>query len=319
MNWQQLPATTQWISLFSGVFAVLIAASALAAIIQRRATSPSGQSLALNLAERTRAWWVMVIGLGAAIWLGPTAVILLFAFISLQCLREFLSLTYTRRADHRAMLACFFGFLPLQYVLVYHQWYGLFSVLIPVYGFLWLPISAAMGQDPNRFLERTAKMQWGLMICVYCLSHIPALLMLPIPGYDDRNLFLIAYLILVVQASDVFQYVWGKLLGKTKIAPSISPSKTLEGLIGGWLCATALGAALYWITPFTLWQSALIALLLNVLGFFGGFVLSAIKRDRGVKDWGNMIEGHGGMLDRVDSLSFSAPVFFHVLRYFFTP
>ena len=156
------------------------------------------------------------------------------------------------------------------------------------------------------------------MICVYCLSHLPALMTLAIPGYAGRNLLLLLFLMLVVQSSDVLQYLWGKLYGRRKLAPLISPSKTLEGLVGGILSSSALGASLWWITPFNLWQAGLIALLINVMGFFGGFVLSAIKRERGIKNWGNLVNGHGGLLDRVDSLSFAAPVFFHIVRYGWT-
>jgi phosphatidate cytidylyltransferase len=155
------------------------------------------------------------------------------------------------------------------------------------------------------------------MISVYCLSHVPALVGLHIPGYESRDLLLIAFLVLVVQSSDVLQYVWGKLAGRHKIAPLLSPSKTVEGFAGGVASATLLGAALWWITPFTPWQAGLVALLVNLMGFCGGLVMSAIKRDRGVKDWGHMIEGHGGMLDRLDSLCFAAPIFFHLTRYFF--
>jgi phosphatidate cytidylyltransferase len=147
---------------------------------------------------------------------------------------------------------------------------------------------------------------------------VPALLTLDIPGFGGRNLLLIVFLVLVVQSSDVLQYIWGKLFGRHTIAPDVSPSKTLEGLIGGVASATAIGAALWWITPFKPWQSALIALAINVMGFLGGLVMSAIKRDRGVKDWGDMIEGHGGMLDRLDSVVFAAPVFFHITRYWWT-
>ena len=133
-----------------------------------------------------------------------------------------------------------------------------------------------------------------------------------------RNLLLVVFLLLTVQSSDVFQYIWGKLLGRHALSKQISPSKTVEGLVGGVLSATVMGAALWWITPFSPVEAAFVALVINTLGFFGGFVLSAIKRDRGVKDWGHLIEGHGGMLDRVDSLAFSAPVFFHLLRHEWT-
>jgi len=301
-------------ALFGGVFAVLALASSVGGLLRWRLAGRSS-SVIDNLNARIKAWWWMIGALAIAFWIGKTGVVVLFAFISLQALREFISVTYTRVGDHRALLWCFFVFLPLQYVLIGMDWYGLFSILIPVYAFLLLPISASLSTDTKHFLERAAKVQWGLMICVYCISHVPALLTLPIAGFEGRNLQLIVFLVLTVQSSDVFQYVWGKLFGKRKLAPQISPSKTLEGLVGGVLASTAVGAALYWITPFNVWQAALVALTINILGFFGGFVLSAIKRDRGLKDWGAMIEGHGGMLDRVDSISFSAPIFFHILRY----
>ena len=153
---------------------------------------------------------------------------------------------------------------------------------------------------------------------MFCLSHVPALLTLPIPGFEDRKLLLVAFLVLVVQASDVLQYVWGKLLGRHKIAPRLSPSKTVEGFAGGVVSATALGAALWWLTPFPPLQAALMALAITLMGFCGGLVMSAIKRDRGVKDWGWMISGHGGMLDRLDSVIFAAPIFFHLTRYWWT-
>lgn len=306
-------------AVFGGVFAVLALASTIGAVLKFRLAPAGPHAVIDNLNARLKAWWVMILLIGAAIWVGKGGVIALFGFISFQCLREFVSLTHTRRGDHRALLWSFFCFLPLQYYLIAIGWYGLFSILIPVYAFLLLPISASLGSDTTRFLERAAKVQWGLMICVYCLSHVPALLTLEIPGFVGRNALLIVFLILVVQSSDVFQYVWGKLLGRHTLSPAISPSKTVEGLVGGVASSTAVGAAMWWITPFSPLQAAAIALVINVLGFFGGFVLSAIKRDRGVKDWGSLIEGHGGMLDRVDSISFSAPIFFHIVRYWWVP
>ncbi len=257
--------------------------------------------------------------IGFAFWLGQAAVILLFYGVSFYALREFITLTPTRRSDYPALVAAFYFVLPMQYLLIYIDWYSMFSIFIPVYVFLLLPILASLGGDTKHFLERASKVQWGLMLAVFCISFVPALLTLDIPGFEGRNLLLIAYLVIVVQLSDVMQYICGKLFGKRKIAPNLSPSKTVEGFVGGIALATAIGASLWWITPFNLWQAALIALLINLLGFFGGLVMSAIKRDRGVKDWGHMIEGHGGMLDRLDSVCFAAPIFFHVVRYWWTP
>jgi phosphatidate cytidylyltransferase len=305
-------------ALFAGVIAILVAASFIGAILAVRAGGEPDPSIE-NLNARIKAWWVMVLLIALAFLFGKGGVILLFAFASFAALREFMTLTPTRRGDHWALAAVFFIGLPLQYYLVYIEWYGLYTIFIPVYGFLLLPIVAAIRGDTTRFLERIAFVQWGLMICVFCVSHVPALLTLEIPGFAGRNLLLIAFLVLVVQGSDVLQYVFGKLFGRHKVAPDLSPSKTWEGLIGGVASATALGCALWWITPFSPLQAAGMALVICLLGFFGGLVMSGIKRDRGVKDWGRMIEGHGGMLDRLDSVIFAAPIFFHMTRFWFTP
>jgi phosphatidate cytidylyltransferase len=297
--------------------AVLVLASLIGGVLAKRAGPEPNPSIE-NLNARVKAWWVMVLLIALAFLFGKGGVILLFAFASFAGLREFMTLAPTRRGDHWALAAVFFISLPLQYYLVWIEWYGLYTVFIPVYCFLLLPIIAALRGDTTRFLERIAFVQWGLMICVFCVSHVPALLALPIPGFEEHNLLLIAFLVLVVQGSDVLQYVFGKLFGRHRVAPTLSPSKTWEGLIGGVVSATALGAALWWITPFTPLQAAGMALVICLLGFFGGLVMSGIKRDRGVKDWGRLIEGHGGMLDRLDSVIFAAPIFFHMTRYWFT-
>jgi len=310
---------TWW--LFGGVFALLIFASAVGWLLQFRYAArgyPDHPGIA-NLNARIKAWWAIVGLIGFAFLFGRTGVIVLFGLVSFFALREFITLTPTRRGDHVALAVAFFLVLPEQYVLVAMGWYGMFSIFIPVYVFLLLPIIAALSSDTTNFLERGAKVQWGLMICVYCISHVPALMMLDIPGYQGRNALLICFLVLVVQMSDVLQYVWGKLFGKRKVAPELSPSKTVEGFVGGVLSASLLGAAMWWITPFNAWQAGLMALMIAFMGFLGGLVMSAIKRDRGVKDWGAMIEGHGGMLDRLDSVCFAAPIFFHLTRYYFTP
>lgn len=302
--------------LFAGIGALLLLASLIGFLLKRRAGGPS--PTIDNLNARIAAWWVMVLVIGGAFLLGHGAVILLFALVSFYALREFMTLTPTRQSDYWPLVAAFYVVLPAQYLLIGYGWYGLFSIFIPVYVFLLLPILASLGGDTTRFLERASKVQWGLMIAVFCISHVPALLTLQIAGYEGRNLLLIAWLVLVVQLSDVLQYVCGKLAGKRKIAPLLSPSKTVEGFIGGVALATLVGALLWWITPFSFGQALGLALVVNLLGFFGGLVMSAIKRDRGVKDWGHMIEGHGGMLDRLDSVCFAAPIFFHLVRYSWT-
>ncbi len=313
------PYAMTTLTLFGGVAGVLLLASVVSATLKRAVAHGQPHAVIDNLTARVNAWWVMVAAIAGAFLFGHHGVLVLFYFISFYALREFMTLLYTRRADHPAIAAAFFLVLPLQYYFVWIGWYGMFSIFIPVYAFLVLPILAALGGDTQRFLERTSKVQWGLMISVFCISHVPALVTLDIPGHEGRNLLLIAFLVIVVQGSDVLQYVWGKLFGKRKVAPELSPSKTWEGLVGGVASATALGAALYWITPFAPWQAALIAFVLCLMGFLGGLVMSAIKRDRGVKDWGHLIEGHGGMLDRLDSVVFAAPIFFHLVRYWWTP
>ena len=306
----------QALALFAGIVAVLLAASLAGALLARRRAAAGPDPTIDNLNARVKAWWVIVVLIAIAFAIGKAGIVLLFAFASFAALREFVTLTPTRRGDHWALAVAFFVVLPLQYYLVWIEWYGLYAVFIPVYVFLLLPVVVALRGDTMGFMRRVAEVQWGLMISVFCVSHVPALLTLRIPGFAGRNLLLIAFLIIVVQASDVLQYVWGKLCGRRKIAPHLSPSKTVEGFAGGVASATLLGAALWWITPFAPWQAALMALIVTVMGFCGGLVMSAIKRDRGVKDWGWMIEGHGGMLDRLDSVIFAAPIFFHVTRFY---
>jgi phosphatidate cytidylyltransferase len=261
-----------------------------------------------------------MVGLFAgAVVIGRIVTVILFALLSFMALREFVTLTPTRRGDHRMLFLAFFVVVPLQYWLISINWYGLFAVLIPVYVFVTLPAVSVLAGDTQDFLARSAKVQWGLWLCVYALSNAPALLMLDtIPDYHLPPAMLLLYLMIVVQMSDVFQYVCGKLFGRTKLAPSVSPSKTVEGLVGGGAIAIAIGTLLHGMTPFSPWQAAGMSLLIVVAGFFGGLVLSAIKRDLGVKDWGRTIEGHGGILDRMDSVCFAAPLFFHATRYWFT-
>ncbi len=303
--------------LLGGALALLVIASGIGFVLRGRVKSDAARLTVSNLNARTRAWWMMVAVFVLALMAGPTGTAVMFGFSSFMALREFITLTPTSPRDHRTLFWVFFVITPLHYYFLASKWHGMFLILIPVYAFLFVPLRSALAGDCERFLERAAKIQWGLMVCVYCISHAPALLWLDIPGLRGRNAELLFWFVTVVEMSDVMQYVWGKTCEKRKIAPTVSPGKTWEGFIGGGLTTVALGAALWWATPFTITQAAGMAAIVVVMGFAGGLVMSAIKRDRGVKDWGGAIAGHGGFMDRLDSLAFAAPVFYHVTRYCF--
>ncbi|MGZ0654119.1 phosphatidate cytidylyltransferase [Coraliomargarita sp. W4R72] len=305
-------------AIIGGVVLLLFIASAIGYVLAQRAQGEKSKAVIDNLNARIRAWWLMVLFFGVAVLSGGTGSIILFTIISFLALREFITLTPTSRGDHRALFWAFFIITPVHYFLIWINWYGLFSILIPVYAALVMPIRNATTGDTKDFLARTAKVQWALMVCVYFVSYAPALLTLKIPGYEGQNAKLLLFLVIVVQMSDVLQYVWGKLTGKRKIVPKLSPNKTVEGFFGGVISASLLGGALCWITPFNFWQATVLAFLICLMGFFGGLVMSGIKRDRNIKDFGNLIQGHGGILDRIDSICFSAPLFFHLVRYYFT-
>jgi len=306
--------------LLGGVVALLAVFTIVGLLLARRMQSPSARATVANLNARIRAWWIMVALFVGAVVFGRNVTMAFFGVLSFLALREFITLTPTRRGDHMALFLSFFLVVPFQYWLIATSWYGLFAIFIPVYVFVGLPAVQVLAGDTGEFLARTAKVQWGLMLAVYAMSYAPALLLLDnIPGFRLPPAILLLYLMIVVQMSDVFQYVFGKLVGRTRLAPTVSPSKTLEGFLGGGLTAIAIGALLHSLTPFSPLEAAGMSALIVIAGAFGGLVLSAIKRDLGVKDWGYMIEGHGGILDRMDSVCFAAPLFFHFTRYWFTP
>ncbi|HUS36312.1 MAG TPA: phosphatidate cytidylyltransferase [Verrucomicrobiae bacterium] len=305
-------------ALIAAVASVLAISSIIGWILSKKDGDEKFKSTIKNLNDRVRAWWIIASVFLFAVFGGNTTAIVVFGFISFLGLREFITITPTRRGDHRTLFWTFFIITPIHYWLVHENRYGFFTIFIPVYAFLFIPLRSAIAGDCERFLERAAKIQWALMVCVYALSHAPALLYLKIPGYIGENAKLLFFFVAVAQSSDVLQYIFGKLFGWHKIAPKLSPNKTIEGFLGGILSASAIGAAAHSITPFTAVQAAGMSFVITVLGFAGGLVMSAIKRDRGIKDYGATLAGHGGIMDRIDSLCFSAPVFFHLTRFYFT-
>ncbi|HCV12177.1 MAG TPA: phosphatidate cytidylyltransferase [Candidatus Accumulibacter sp.] len=311
----QLPSEA-W-RMVGGITVVLLLATLVARLLRLLLARRQPHALIDNLNERIDGWWLIAIAFGLALLAGRPGVILLFALASLAALREFLA-GDVAAAIPRALRWSSFGIvLPLQYLLLCGAAGLLFGSLIPLYVLLVLPLCGLLRGAAGKLWLSFRPLQAGLLLCVYGISHIPALLTLP--GDEQQNTWLLVFLLLVVQVGDVLQYLWGKLAGRHPIAPRLSPAKTVEGTVGGILSACVLGAWLAPLTPFTTAVAAMISLLLGVLGFVGGLLLSALKRQRGIKDWGSLIPGHGGMLDRLDSLCLSAPVFYYLLRCGWSP
>ncbi len=266
-----------------------------------------------------RAVWVGAVLFWVALVAGGIVSTLMFTLVSFLALREFVTLTHTRRGDHRSLLLAFFVVLPLQYVIVATREFDLFTVFIPVYVFLAIPVVSALGNDPQRFLERTAKIQWGIMVCVYGMSHAPALLLLDLPDYEDRGAFMVLYLVAVVAVAQIVQEVASRRLRHRPVARAISRSFSWRGWLIGALAAALAGGLLYWATPFKPWPAVLMGLIAGGSGTLGEFVMKALKRDAGVRSWGGKasVTGAVGLLDRVAPLCFAAPVFFHAVRWYF--
>ena len=308
--------TTDILFLVIGAFGILIALTFLGEVLRSRQPANEPNPVLDTYITRVHSWWGMVAFIGLALLTGKIGVMLLFAFASFAALREFLTLTTKAQADHLSLALAFFVILPLQYIFIAMEWSGLYSIFIPVYGFLLLPIVSAMRGDANRYLIRVAETQWGLMITVFCLSHVPALMNLDIYGDPERSVLLVAFLVMVVQLGDLLEYFFGRRIGKTRIASGLS-SKTWEGVLCGVVSAAIIGALLSWITPFGIVGAMLMAATASLVGMFGNLVFAAIKRDRGVKDWSHLIPGQGGFVDQLDSVVFAAPIFYHLTRYFY--
>ncbi len=273
-----------------------------------------------NLEGVLRTSWIMMLVFWVGWMAGEWVAIWLFGLVSFFALREFLTLSPTRRGDHRSLVLAFFVVLPVQYWLVGTEHFDLFTVFIPVYVFLAIPVVSALANDPQRFLERNAKLQWGIMVCIYGMSHVPALLLLDFPNYDKKNAFLVFFLVIVVQTCVVVQHFASRKLKRPPTAPNISQSFNWRSWLIALLVAGLVGAALSGITPFWPPQGFVMAIIACAAGTLGHLVMKALKRDRGIPSWGGQmasVTGAGGLLDRVDALCFAAPVFFHSVRWYF--
>ncbi|HWP20969.1 MAG TPA: phosphatidate cytidylyltransferase [Burkholderiaceae bacterium] len=313
-------ANEQIALLFVIVFGLLALATAVGALMNLRAEDDAGRARADRFGRFLRRTWVMATIFWIAWASGPLVSVLLFAVLSFLALREFITLSHTRRGDHRGLILAFFVVLPVQYWLVGARWFDLFSVFIPVYVFFAIPVVSALANDPERFLERNAKIQWGIMVCVYGLSHAPALLLLDFPGYEGRGAFLVFFLVFVVQSCMLLQVYVARHYPLAPVAPRISQSFSWRAAANGVVGGAIIGALLYWITPFKAGQAFAMALVACGAGTLGHFVMKALKKDAGVvyRDHeGRMVTGAVGLLDRMAALCFAAPVFFHSVRWYF--
>ncbi len=275
-----------------------------------------------ELKKRIFSWWIIITITAFALISHFYISLLFFAFLSLIALGEYLKMVPTRRSDILPLLCVFCAILG-QYYLVFIQWYGLFIIFIPVYMYFILAITMVLTGNTQDFLKSISILQWGMMVTIFSVSHLAFLLILPLYKNDGgiivkEGVGLVLFILFTVQFNDVAQYIWGKKFGRHQIMPTISPNKTWQGFLGGVLTTVFISVFLgLWLTPMS-WNFALaMGIIIALSGFFGDVVISAIKRDLGIKDTGQLLPGHGGILDRVDSLTFSVPLFFHLIRYFY--
>lgn len=313
-------------ALFIVVFGVLSLATLWGFFRSLREHASDDPQAEAHAQEVKRFWgliktsWVMATVFWIGWALGDTVATVLFAIVGFFALREFITLSPTRRGDHRSLVLAFFVVLPLQFTIVGSRMFDLFTVFIPVYVFLALPVVSALANDPERFLERNAKLQWGIMVCVYGMSHVPALLLLDFPGYREKGAFLVFFLVFVVQTCMLVQHLVGRRFPHKPVAPQVSQSFQWASWLAGVAAGGLAGGLLSFITPFKPGQALGMALLACFAGSLGHLVMKALKRDRGVTSWGMQgmsVTGAGGLLDRVDALCFAAPVFFHSTRWYF--
>ena len=296
-----------------GIVSVLIISTIITKILKQKNNSASLREVEL----RIRSWWVMFIIFTFALVIHSTISLIFMALLCFLALKEYFSLIPFNRA-HRLVLFWAYMTIPIQFLLIYLGWYGMFIVFIPVYMFLLIPIQAIIVGETKNFLRSIATVQWGVMLMVFGLSHLAFLLVLPGRENSIAGAGLVLFLVVLTQANDVAQFIWGKMLGKKKILPKVSPNKTWAGFIGGVLTTTVLAVILApLITPFSLFASIIAGLYIGLTGFIGDVNISALKRDLNIKDTSAIIPGHGGILDRVDSLTYTAPLFFHFTRYFY--
>jgi phosphatidate cytidylyltransferase len=268
-----------------------------------------------ELTPRLRSWWVMVATFSAAMTISRTASLIFLALISFLALKEYLSLVTVRRADRFIALWAYLA-IPVQYYWLFGGYHDMALLFVPLYALLFCSGGMVFAGGPGGYLRSVGTVNWGLMITVFALGHLGFLVVLPDAGNPaGGSAGLLMYLVFLTQSGDVVQFIAGKSLGRNKVVPRVSPNKTWEGLIAGLVSTVILAVVLApWLTPLDHREGLLAGLLIGLAAFVGDVTISAMKRDLGVKDTGTLLPGHGGVLDRVDSLIFAAPLFYHFVH-----
>lgn len=295
-----------------GLFLMLCIATLIVTVMSTRQDSKDFD----EVQQRLRTWWIIVFLFGSAILLSSGVSLLFFGLISFLALKEFFTLAPTRRVD-RNVLFYIYLCIPIQYMWAAMEWYGMFIIFIPVYMFLFVPMRMVLSGNTRGFLKAAGILHWGVMVTIFSISHLGYLLMLPDEGNPNGGgAGLVLFLVIVTQLNDVAQFIWGKSMGRTKILPTVSPGKTWGGFLGGVGTTTVISLALApWLTPLSPGLSVVAGIGIATFGFMGDVCVSAVKRDLGLKDTSQLLPGHGGILDRVDSLTYTAPLFFHFVYY----
>ena len=296
------------------IFGILVFASILFWIMGK--VRPQGDFSELKM--RTKSWWAM-----ATIFVLATIVHSVITFISLGllsffALRELSAISKNiREADRKVLIWCYLS-IPIQYYLAYIGQYGPFLIFIPVFMYLWIAFMLVIVGEVEDISRSMSVLPAQLMLTVFGVSHLAFLVSLPdIEGFDIGGRALLLFVVFITEMNDNFQFTWGKLFGRFKIIPKVSPNKTWEGLIGGVVTTVIVGYFLRFLTPFSEIEILITCGCIAIVGFIGDVVVSAIKRDIGIKDTGSAIPGHGGLLDRIDSLAVTGPFFFHIVYFMY--
>lgn len=309
----QLTLNETFLAVFCGLAIVSAVATGAGQWFAARTIDPGRLGRLTLLNSRIRASWSLLAVFTVAFAIGPNALLVVFALASFFALREFVSLTPTKPSDHWALVFAFYLVIPVQYLLLAFGRTSLFTVFIPVYVFLLLPVIMAIKQDTELYLQRVAKVQWGMMISVYCISHAPALTTLPIKGYEGRGPLLLLFFLLVLFLTDLLQIVASAALDGRPLGSNAN--KTGRGVLVGGAGGVVLGTLLWWMTPFAWWQAGMMSAVIVGAGFLGGVVLSSVKRSLGAREWDTDVVLTRGVLERLDALTFAAPVFWQITRY----